>query len=65
MCDFFLGVLGVLVVLGVLGILGEGDGSNLFTGLEILVDLHSPESDDFTDDLPDETRFEKTHYPEI
>ena len=33
---------------GVLCVLGEGDGSNLFTGLDILVDLSSP------DDLPDD-----------
>ena len=32
----------------------EGDGSNLFTGLDILVDLSSPEPDDFPDDLPDD-----------
>ena len=39
---------------GVLCVLGEGDESNLFTGLEILVDLSSPEPDDFLDDLPDD-----------
>ena len=40
--------------MGVLGVLGEGDGSNLFTGLEILVDLRSLETDDFPDDLLDD-----------
>ena len=39
---------------GVLCVLGEGDESNLFTGLDILVDLSSPEPDDFPDDLPDD-----------
>ena len=37
-----------------MGVLGEADGSNLFTGLEILVDLRSFEPKDFPDDLPDD-----------
>jgi len=57
MLPMFLTADGKLVrdfLLGVLCVLGEGDGSNLFTGLEILVDLRSPEPDDFPDDLPDD-----------
>ena len=34
-----------------LGVLCEGNGSKLFTGLEIFVDLCSPEPDDLPDDL--------------
>ena len=37
-----------------MGVLGEADGSNLFTGLEILVDLRSFEPKDFPDDLVDD-----------
>ena len=42
--DFLFGVFG-------LGVLGEGDGLNLFIGLEILVDLPSLEPDDLPEDL--------------
>lgn len=45
--DFLFGVLSF-------GVLLEGDGSNLFNGLEIPVDLRSLEPDDFPDDLPED-----------